>query len=41
MESSKDASAQNTEGAKQLEQATRGMEALGGKLKEITERFRI
>ena len=41
MESIKDASAQNTEGAKQLEQATRGMEALGGKLKEITERFRI
>ncbi len=41
MESIKDASFQNVEGAKQLETATRTLEDLGDKLKELAGKFRV
>jgi methyl-accepting chemotaxis protein len=41
MESIKDASVQNVDGAKQLETATRTLEDLGGKLKELAGKFRV
>ncbi|NOX35147.1 MAG: HAMP domain-containing protein [Deltaproteobacteria bacterium] len=37
----KDAGFQNMEGAKQIETATLGLEALGRKLKDITDRFQL
>jgi methyl-accepting chemotaxis protein len=41
MESIKDASIQNVDGAKQLETATRTLEDLGGKLKDLAGKFRV